>query len=1048
MNTVQPLRSRFTTVWKATAGNHQTISRVQKHQMKVRNNDKPLNNVNEINERVGDVAFGSGELRCERAAESAASKVVNMRNPREMRIGTWNVRTMGQKAAEKKEKMENAVREMKRCRLNVLGLCEVKWKTSGDCYFEGYRFINVGGGAGRNGVAIVLDPETAKRVTNVVVDHGDRLVKVKVEAEPKNLIIVQVYMPTSDHDDEEIENMYEKIQDLISTDNADEQLIVMGDWNAEIGEGGDGKEVGQFGLGKRNERGARLVEFAKKNKLVVTNTCYQQHARRRYTWQSPGDRARYQLDYILARQRYRNNVKCSWSYPGADIGSDHNLVMMKVGELRLKKIRKHKRRLKWDMEKAIEHKDAFRDNVESQLSTERVVLSANEKWIRLRDVIIEGAKKEIGYEKKKKIKKPWITEQMLKKMDERRAAKRMKSARGKTKYRALNNELRREAERAYEEWWTKELNELELLERHGKTEILYRIIKDLTEEKKAKSNSKCIKDNNGVILKEPDEIKSRWREYIEELYDKSGKPGLEEFNLEREETVNEDDKGPQLLDDEIESAINELKCRKAEGVDGIPAEFLKALGERGRKELGSLCRHMYETGEWPEDFVKSSIVTLEKKTNATECADHRTIALISHASKIVLKIILRRLETKANYFIGKSQFGFRKGRGTREAIAAMRIMCERSLEFGNDLFICFVDYEKAFDRLKWTKLMDILKRIGIDWRDRRLITNLYMNQTAVVRTEHGDSEPGEMGRGVRQGCLLSPLLFSIYAEMMMKEAMEGVDGGVKIGGELVTDVKFADDQGMVATTEEGLQNLMDALSRTGELYDMKINVKKTKVMRVRKKIRADDPKINIVINGEVVEQVQQFRYLGSLITEEGTCEAEIKSRIAMAKDAFNKRRELLTNRLSKELKKKIVKTLVWSVALYGSEAWTLRQDERRRLEAFEMWCWRTMEKISWRAHTTNEAVLELVGEERKILDVILKRKKRWLGHMLRGESLVKDIMEGRFEGKRGVGRPRETLLGDIIIKGDDTYETIKRRASDRQVWRIWMPRTCPRAEHQ
>src|SRR6476619_1872036 len=119
---------------------------------------------------------------------------------------------------------------------------------------------------------------------------------------------------------------------------------------------------------------------------------------------------------------------------------------------------------------------------------------------------------------------------------------------------------------------------------------------------------------------------------------------------------------------------------------------------------------------------------------------------------------------------------------------------------------------------------------------------------------------------------------------------------------------------MVADTAEGLQNIMDALSRTGERYDMKINVKKTKVMRVRKKISVNDQPMHIVINGVVVEQVKQFRYLGSQITEEGACVAEIKSRIDMAKDAFNKRRELLTNRLSKELKKKIVMTLVWSVA--------------------------------------------------------------------------------------------------------------------------------------
>ena len=373
----------------------------------------------------------------------------------------------------------------------------------------------------------------------------------------------------------------------------------------------------------------------------------------------------------------------------------------------------------------------------------------------------------------------------------------------------------------------------------------------------------------------------------------------------------------------------------------------------------------------------------------------------------------------------------------------MRILCERRLEYEGELFICFVDFEKAFDRLKWTKLLKILKEIGIDWKDRRLIKNLYMNQTAVVRTEYGDSEPGQIGRGVRQGCLLSPLLFSIYAEMMMVEAMDDVKGGVRVGGEMLTDVKFADDQGMVSETEEGLQNLMNALHEKGKNYDMKINVKKTKVMRVSKDKRA--PPLNITIEGEVVEQVKQFRYLGALISEDGTCEAEIRVRIAMAKDAFNKKRELLTKRMNTSLKKKVIKTVVWSTALYGSETWTLKKTDRGRLEAFEMWCWRQMEKISWRTHTTNEDVLKLVGEKRKLLNVIWQRKKKWLGHILRGESLVKDVLEGRFDGKKGPGKPRTALLDDI--KEGISYQELKNQARDREGWRSWMPRTCPRAEH-
>ena len=102
-------------------------------------------------------------------------------------------------------------------------------------------------------------------------------------------------------------------------------------------------------------------------------------------------------------------------------------------------------------------------------------------------------------------------------------------------------------------------------------------------------------------------------------------------------------------------------------------------------------------GVWPEDFTKVIMISLQKKVNAVECGDNQTISLISHASKILLKVLMKRIEANTKDFIGRNQFGFRRGCGTRDAIEVMRVLCERSIEFGNDVYICFVDFEKEFE---------------------------------------------------------------------------------------------------------------------------------------------------------------------------------------------------------------------------------------------------------------------------------------------------------------------------------------------------------------
>ena len=186
-----------------------------------------------------------------------------------------------------------------------------------------------------------------------------------------------------------------------------------------------------------------------------------------------------------------------------------------------------------------------------------------------------------------------------------------------------------------------------------------------------------------------------------------------------------------------------------------------------------------------------------------------------------------------------------------------------------------------------------------------------------------------------------------------------------------------------------------------------------------------------------MDDVECFKYLGSMLTNDGRCTREIKSRISMAKDAFSKTKTLFTSKSDLNLRKKLIKCCIWSVALYYAETWTLRAADQKYLESFEMWCWRMMEKISWTDHVKNEEVLLRVNEQRIILHEIRKRKANWIGHILRRNCLLKKVIEGKIKGEMEVairrGRRRKKLLDDL--KDRRGYSHLKEETLHCTIWR-------------
>ena len=204
------------------------------------------------------------------------------------------------------------------------------------------------------------------------------------------------------------------------------------------------------------------------------------------------------------------------------------------------------------------------------------------------------------------------------------------------------------------------------------------------------------------------------------------------MDIENETDISEDDNGFRILMEEVELAIKEMKNGKATGVHGIPIELIKCLGQ-GKKDILSLCKKIYNEGEWTEKLMETVLLAIPKENNAKKCKVFRTISLISQTAKILLRILNRRLRSKMEEELEEEQFCFRKGNGTRDAIGMIRTIGERYIEKYTDLYAVSVDLEKAFDRVDWKKLMGILKKIGVDWKERRLLSNLYMKQRIKVR---------------------------------------------------------------------------------------------------------------------------------------------------------------------------------------------------------------------------------------------------------------------------------------------------------------------------
>ena len=410
---------------------------------------------------------------------------------------------------------------------------------------------------------------------------------------------------------------------------------------------------------------------------------------------------------------------------------------------------------------------------------------------------------------------------------------------------------------------------------------MYKIAKVLTGS--FTNRSSVVKDKQGNVLAKEEEQMTRWAEYFQEVMNRDEPAETLDFvNAVPQQSI-EMKKG-KITVEEIASAIKQTKGNRAPGEDCVTADMLKADPHLSAQMLVKLFNQAWEEEKVPDDWKKGIIMKLPKKGDLSVCGNWRGINLLSVPGKIFCRVLLQRIRQGVDKRLREEQAGFRSGHSCTDQIFVLRNIVEQSLEWNSSLYINFIDFEKAFDSIHHPSLWHIMSLYGLPSKVINIVKDMHANNLCCVRHEGQHSEWFQVKTGVRQGCIISPLLFLIIIDYVMRTATADKPRGLVWGlFHHLEDSDFADDLALLAHTHSDIQEKTDRVASTAKNVGLKIHTAKTKVMKAKNKFR-----VSVTVEGEPLEEVKDFKYLGSYISSDSNIDKEVSTTIGLAAQAFKK----------------------------------------------------------------------------------------------------------------------------------------------------------------
>jgi hypothetical protein len=897
---------------------------------------------------------------------------------------------------------------------------------------SGHLFLGAGGTAHSAGVAIILNKRWVQGFQGFK-RTSERLCSLDLKVAGRMLRFIVPYMPTTWHSDALVEGMYSELSKICEEAKARGRVVTVGgDFNAVVGSRCHGESenvIGDHGLGERNERGQRLVDWATAENLMILNTKLRKPVDKQWTHQR-GEHCRL-IDYFLCEKRRWIEVRNLEATYDINVGTDHRCVNLL---LRIKAPQTSRRKPRSRKADANLRGWKATDEMEYQGQLDAALLSAakddqllkqslEDRCLQIEDLLLEVGRKSQATAEQCLIASSCLEGKLKELIGARKAARQ----RGDKTSEARAAKLVQ-----------KEMKALTESRKRAKIDQILHQFRDLkritgirTGDKRAYVGN--VRNPAGDIQSDRQAIADAFAEFYAELYAcRDNDTGAAPVELpDSFESI------PPVTAEELRTILRPMANRKSADAKGVVVELLKQSSSTFLQTIADLFNDVLSSNAsvpayWQQNLIK----VLFKKGSPELVENYRPITILPILYKVFSKMLCARVNVYLSKAQSVDQAGFRSGFSCDDHLFVITLLSEMFAEFRRPLWIIAIDFRRAFDSINHQSLWTSLLAQGVPNAYVRFLLKLYDGQSGQVQTDCR-SKSFRIERGVRQGDPISPILFNSALEDLMRKLSsqwaKKKGYGIQVDNRKLTNLRFADDLLLCANSFASAKSMLSDLMRVAEEYGLEVHETKTKFMWNGHGEGAG--MAQTTVRGrpfEILDTHSSTMYLGRLFSFNSTHDVELKNRIGKAWGKFAMYRSELTGKwYDLDRRIKLFKAVVQPTLLYGCSGWTLTRERENMIRA-------TQRKMMRRIMGTRREVIGdqieswvdwVIRATRKAEDIVRKfdvpdwveevhrRRFRWAGHVARRHDgrWTREVLTWSVAGSRARGRPLARWT-DTIIK--------------------------------